>query len=172
MISGIRLVSVAAASAAVFSLSSVSAVAAGPCVSGAQVSDQVHSMVAGLRDDVTSGRGRSALAHAMVDTLHTYRGMDANSAAQRQALTEQLAALRHQLHTAGSKVERAALRLDIKALMEQRERGAFTAAERATIRTYLDALRHAVMAKTDTRVEGQDVAAAFRSLHTQMGCRP
>lgn len=170
MISGFRLAAVASASAVVFSLSAGSAMAAGPCVSGAEVSGQVHSLVASLRDDVKSNAGRSALAHAMVDTLHTYRGVDATTAAQRQALGQQIADLRQQLHTAGSKVERSALRLSIKALVEQRERGAFTAAERATIQGYLDALRHAVMNKTNTRAEGQAVSAAFKNLHTQMGC--
>ena len=135
MISGFRLAAVASASAVVFSLSAGSAMAAGPCVSGAEVSGQVHTLVASLRDDVKSNAGRSALAHAMVDTLHTYRGVDATTA-----------------------------------LVEQRERGAFPAAERATIQGYLDALRHAVIAKTDTRAEGQAVSEAFKNLHTQMGC--
>src|SRR4051794_4262984 len=129
MISGIRWASVAAASAVVFSLSSVPASAVGGGVSGAQVRPDVHDFVGGLADEVKSRPARSALAAALVATLHTYRGVDAHTAAERQALGQQISALAQQRRTADSKVEGTALGLEIKALVEQRERGAFTAAE-------------------------------------------
>jgi len=170
MISGVRIASVAAASALALSVSPVSAVAAEPCVSGAQVSAMVHDFVGSLRDDVTSRPARSAVAQALVQTLHTYRGADADTAAERRALGEQIAATARQRRDAGSRVERQALTLEIKALVEQRERGAFTAAEREDIRAAVAALKSAVVDKTDRRVEGQAVAEFFRELHTQLNC--
>lgn len=172
MISTVRLASVAAASAVVFSLSSVPATAVGGCVSGAQVRAEVHGFVEGLRDDVTSRPARSDLAAALVATLHTYRGVDADTAAERRALGEQIAALVQERRAADSRLERAALRLEIKALTEQRERGAFTATERAAIREAVDAVNNAVAAKSDTRAEGNGVAMFFRQLIAQYGCRP
>jgi hypothetical protein len=169
MVSVVRLGSVAAASALVFSFTTVSAGAAEACVPGAEVRERVHSVVAGLREDVPSASARSALAEALVDALRAARGVDADTAAERKALGEQIKALRAELAEGAGKVEREALRVDIKALVEMRERGAFTAVEREAIREALDNLRQAVVAKTDRRAEDRGVSALFKALGTHFG---
>jgi hypothetical protein len=171
MHSGIRLLSMAAASALVLSLSSASASAAEPCVSGAQVRSDVAELVADLRDDVKSSAARSATAHALGDALHTFRGVDADTAAERRELGEEISALAQQLNDAENLVERKALVADILALTEQRERGAFTDEERAELRAAVVRLKSTIVDRTDSRAEGQAVAAAFRDLHEQFNCR-
>jgi hypothetical protein len=108
----------------------------------------------------------------LVDTLHTFRGLEADSAAERQALGQAIAALARELRSAPSLVARKAIVADILALTEQRERGPFTAAERAELKAAVAALRDAVVARTNRAVEGRDVAAAFSALHEQFTCRP
>jgi hypothetical protein len=148
------------------------ATAADPCVSGAEVRAQVHELVASLRDDIAARSTRAHLAAALVDALHTFRGFDADSAAERQELGQAIAALARELKSAPSLVARKAIVADILALTEQRERGPFTAAERAQLKAAVAALKDAVVAKTDRAVEGRAVAAAFSALHEQFTCRP
>jgi hypothetical protein len=121
-----------------------SATAAEPCVSGAEVRAQVHELVASLRDDIGARSTRAHIAAALVDTLHTFRGFEADSAAERQALGQAIAALARELKSAPSLVARKAIVADILALTEQRERGPFTAAERAELKTAVAALKDAV----------------------------
>jgi hypothetical protein len=149
-----------------------SATAAEPCVSGAEVRAQVHELVASLRDDIGARSTRAHIAAALVDTLHTFRGFEADSAAERQALGQAIAALARELKSAPSLVARKAIVAEILALTEQRERGPFTAAERAELKAAVAALRDAVVARTDRAVEGREVAAAFSALHEQFTCRP
>jgi hypothetical protein len=148
------------------------ATAADPCVSGAEVRAQVHDLVASLRDDIGARSTRAHIAAALVDTLHTFRGFDADSAAERRELGQAIAALAKQLKSAPSLVARKAIVADILTLTEQRERGPFTAAERAELRAAVAALKDAIVARTDRAVEGREVAAAFSALHEQFTCRP
>jgi len=140
------------------------------CVSGAEVSAQVHTLVASLKDDVRSSRARSATAHALVETVSTMRGEKAQSPTERAALGEQVSTLAKQLHSATSKVEGKALVAQIVALKSQRGRGALTDAQRADIRAAVAALKVAVVSKTDTPAEDRAVAAAFKALHAQWTC--
>jgi hypothetical protein len=148
------------------------ATAADPCVSGAEVRAQVHELVASLRDDISAKSTRAHIAAALVDTLHTFRGSHADSAAERRELGEAIAALAQQLKSAPSLVARKAIVADILALTQQRERGPFTAAERAELEAAVAALKDATVARTDRAVEGREVAAAFSALHEQFTCRP
>jgi hypothetical protein len=99
-------------------------------------------------------------------------GFEADSAAERQALGQAIAALAKELKSAPSLVARKAIVADILALTEQRERGPFTAAERAELKAAVAALKDAVIARTDRGAEGREVAAAFSALHEQFTCRP
>jgi hypothetical protein len=164
---------VAAATLLIGGLSPVApAQAAESCVSGAEVRTQVHALVATLKDDVRSKSSRAQVAAALVDALHTYRGADADTAAERRGLGKEISALAKQLHAAPSKVARKAIIVQIHALTEQRERGAFTDAERAQLKAAVAALKNAVVAKTDGGAEGRAVAAAFKALHAQFVCTP
>jgi hypothetical protein len=148
------------------------ATAADPCVSGAEVRARVHELVASLRDDIPARSTRAHIAAALVESLRTFRGFKADSAAERQELGQAIAALAKELKSAPSLVARKAIVAEILALTEQRERGPFTAAERAELKTAVAALKNAVIARTDRAVEGREVAAAFSALHEQFACRP
>lgn len=171
MSSGFRIASVASAAALVFSLAPGTANAAAACASRSELHTQVAGLVHSLRDDVHSRPARSATAHALVDAIHTFRGVDANTAADRRGLGEQISALAQQLHTAGTSVERKALVVEIHALTEQREKGAFTAAERAQLRADVAALKNALVDSTNRRAEAGQVSAAVRALQAQFSCR-
>jgi hypothetical protein len=149
-----------------------SAAAADACVSGAEVRDQVHALIASLRDDVHSRSARAATRLAMVESLHTYRGHKATTPEERKQLGQEISALARQQRNADTRLEGKALSAAILALIEQRETGRFSSAERHQLRQADGAVRRAAVAKTDNRVEGQKVAAAFRALHTQFVCTP
>jgi hypothetical protein len=131
---------------------------------------QVSDFARDLRDDVTSQAARSATVDALVETVRTFRGVNADTAAERSALTEQILALAHQLKDATTAVERKALALEIKALNEQRDRGGITAEERAELRLALTALKNALVNSTDAVGEGQAVVAFVKSLQGQFAC--
>jgi hypothetical protein len=149
-----------------------SATAAEPCVSGAEVKEQVHALIASLRDDVHSRSARAATRLAMVESLHAFRGHKATTPEERKQLGKEISALARQQSNADTRLEGKALAAAIKALVEQREKGRFTADERRDLRSADAAVRRAAVAKTDHRVEGQKVAAAFRALHEQFVCTP
>lgn len=146
--------------------------AADPCVSGAEVRTQVRALVASLKDDVKRQSSRAHLAAALVDALQTFRGADADTAAERRELGEEISALARQLNDAPDRVARKAIIVQILALTEQRERGAFTDAERTQLNEALTALKNAVVAKTDGGAEGRAVAAAFKEIRAQFRCTP
>ena len=148
------------------------AAAAEPCVSGAEVRAQIQELVAGLRDDVKSQRARAATKAALVDSLRTFRGYRADSAEERQELGQEISALARRQSETNSRVEGRALAASIVALTEQRERGRFTADERDELRASLRSLRNAVVAKTSSDAERQQVADAFKALHEQFTCTP
>jgi hypothetical protein len=144
--------------------------AAAPCVSGQEVSAQVHALVASLKDDVKSPSARAATTRALVQTVRTMRGAKATTAEQRQGMGEQISALAKRLHTASNRVERKALVAQILALTEQRSRGAVTDADRAAHKAAVAALKAAVTARTNTPAEDRGVAEAFKALHEQWNC--
>ena len=108
----------------------------------------------------------------MIESLHAYRGHKATTAEERKELGQEISALARQQRNADTRLEGKALAAAILALIEQRETGRFTAAERHDLRLADAAVRRAAVAKTDHRVEGQRVAEAFRALHTQFVCTP
>ena len=172
MNSGIRIASMAAASALLLSFSPVSAEAAGgaaACAPRSEVRGQVADLVAGLRDDV-SAQGRSALAEALVQALRTWRGDEAETAAERQSLGRQLSELIAQRRASDTKIEAKALVVSLKSVRERREPGAFTGEDQAAVRAALEALRQAVVEKTDSRAEGRAVATAMRAIVAGLPC--
>lgn len=146
--------------------------AADPCVSGAEVREQVHALVASLRDDVHSRSARAATRLALVESMRTYRGQKAATAEEREQLGQEISALARQQRDANTRLEGKALAAAILALTEQREAGRFTAKERHALGLADSAVRGVAVAKTDSRVEGQQVAAAFKALHEQFVCTP
>ena len=149
----------------------------GSCDLGAvEVENRQHRTVPGrvasLRDDVKAKSTRANIAAALVETLHTYRGGDADTAAERRALGQEVAALGKQLKDADTLVVRKAIIVEILALAEQRERGGFTEAERAELKVAVAKLKKAVVARTHGGAEGRAVAAAFSALHEQFTCTP
>lgn len=170
MYSGLRIASVAAATGLVLSLSSTAAVAADSCASRSAVRTQVADLVRSLRDDVKSRPARSATADALVETVRTFRGAQADTAGERSALGQEISALAKQLKDASTLVERKALVLQIKGLREQRDRGGVTAEERADLRAAVAALKAALLDRTDSRAEDRGVADAVRELQAQFSC--
>jgi hypothetical protein len=148
------------------------AAAADPCVSGAEVREQVHALVASLRDDIAAKASRKHIAAALVETLKTSRGVQADTSEERRGLGQEIAALANQLKSAETRVARKAIVLEILALTEQRQRGPLTGEEREEIRAAVTALRKVVVARTHGGAEGREVAAAFRALHEQFTCKP
>jgi hypothetical protein len=169
--SAIRIACVATAAALALPLSSAAASAAESCASRSDIRMQVADFVHSLSDDVTSQSARSATADALVETVRTFRGANADTVKERSALTEQILSLAHQVKDATTPVERKALALQIKALNEQRDRGGITAEERAQLRLALAALKNALVGSTDTAGEGQAVVAFVKSLLAQFACR-
>ena len=170
MHAGIRIASVASAGALLRLPLTHGRLRAESCASRSGVRTQVADLVQSLRDDVTSRPARVATAHALVETVHTFRGKDAETAAERRELGGQISALAKQLQEAPTRVERKALVLQIKALREQREPGGFTAEERAELRAALAALREALVGSTDSSAEASAVADAVRALQAQFTC--
>ena len=170
MISGFRIVSVASAAALVLSVSPATASAAGPCASRSDVRMKVAELVHSMRDDVQSRSARSATAKALVEVDRTFRGAKADTAAERRGLGEQISAYARQMHDMAGPVERKALIALMHALTEERERGAFTAAERAGLRADVAALKEVLVGKTDRPAEARGVSADVRYLQSQYGC--
>jgi hypothetical protein len=152
--------------------SSATSSSADPCVSGQAVREQVHALVAGLHDDVHSTAARSAIRLELVQSMRTFRGSRADTAEERKGLGKEISALASAQRDANTRLEGKALAAAIKALVEQRERGRFTPAERDGLRAANRAVKRGTLARVDGRVEGQKVAAAFKAIHTQFSCTP
>lgn len=168
----VRIACVATVAALALPMSSTSASAAESCASRSDIRMQVADFVRDLRDDVSSQAARSATVDALVETVRTFRGANADTAAERSALTEQILALTHQLKDAATAVDRKALALEIKALNEQRDRGGITAEERAELRSALTALKNALVNSTDTATEGHAVSAFIQAFRAQLAPCP
>jgi hypothetical protein len=162
--------------AAVFTVSCVIPVAvaapadAARCVSGAQVRGQVATFVHDLRDDVRSAEARTAVRGAMVQSVRAARGVEASTPRERRGLGEQISALARQLKDAGTLVERKAIVAEIHALQEQKRAGRVTGRDLRRLRGDIGRLEHALVAATDTRGEGRQVAAFVHELMAQFSC--
>ncbi len=170
MYSGLRFASMAAASALIVSLTPASAVAAESCASRSEVRAQIGDLVHDLRDDVRSRSTRSTIARSLVETLRTIRGEHADTAAERRAIGEEMARRARELRNTEEKAKGRALRLWLEDLREQRERGALTAEERDELRGAVEALKQALVERTDTRAEDRAVSADVRRLQADFAC--
>lgn len=166
---GTRVASMAAASALVLTLTPASALAA-PCASRVELREQVAALRADMRDDITSRQARSATADAVHAVIDTFRGEDADTAAERESLGKQISAALKDLRSSHNRVERKALRAEIKALREQREKGRFTRAEREQLRAGLASLQGAVLSRADNPKERRELARDFRALRAELSC--
>ncbi len=154
-------------------VSGVPVAAAGTaCASNAEVRAEIQAFVEDIRDDVKSNRAREATGLALAESMRTYRGEKAETAQERAALGEQIAALASRQQETENRVEGKALAVAIRALTEQRERGPFTDEEREALGRSLAALRRAVVDRASNATEGQEIAAAFKALVAEFGYQP
>jgi nucleoid-associated protein YejK len=142
------------------------------CKSSGEVGQMISAFVADLRDDVKSKRARAATRTALVESMDTFRGERAETAAERRELGEQIAALARRQKQTGNPVEKRALATAVLALVEQRERGPFTAAERKELRGSIAALRRAITNRADGAQEREEISAAIRAIVQQYTCAP
>jgi hypothetical protein len=167
---GIRVASVAAAAVLGMSLPTGSAVAAEErCVPGQQVSAAIQALLDELRGEVPPSAGR-AVGHALKEAVQTFRGADADTAAERRQLGAEIRALVSRRADTESTVKRKAITVEVKSLQEQRERGRFTAAEKRELRAALQGLRAAVVAEADNPGVGRTLSAELRELLDDVGC--
>jgi hypothetical protein len=164
-----RMMSLAAASALVVTLSPVAASAA-PCDSRAQVREKIAELRSDMRDDVRSAHARSATAEAVHEVIDAYRGAEADTAEERQSLGRLISLELRKLRGTRNTVERKALGLEIKALREEREPGRMSAEERTALREAFADLKAAVLAKADRSAERRELAADFRVLRESISC--
>jgi hypothetical protein len=164
-----RMLSLAAASALVVTLSPATASAA-PCASRAEVREQIAELISDMRDDVKSAHARSATADAVHEVRAAYRGAQADTAEERENLGRQISAALAELRETENKVEKRALGLEVKALREERERGRLTAEDRAGLRAAFAALKETVLAKAGSRADRSELAADFQALRAQITC--
>jgi hypothetical protein len=150
-----------------------SAAADETCRPGAQVREMVADFVASIKDDVQSDRARGATRVALVESLRTFRGAQADTPEERRDLGQQISALARQQNNAETRLEGKALATAILALTEQRERGgAFNAEERQELRGSIATLKRAIVNQADTAAEGDQLAQAIRALVQQFTCKP
>jgi septal ring factor EnvC (AmiA/AmiB activator) len=143
------------------------------CRPGAEVRALVADFVASIQDDVKSQSARAATRLALVESVRTFRGARADTAAERKGLGEQISALARQLSEAENRVERKALIAAIHALTEQRHGGpGFTAEERQQLRGAIAGLKRALVHRADTPSEGRQLADAIRAIVQQFPCKP
>lgn len=169
MTRSLRVVSMAAASALVVTLSPAAASAA-PCASRADVRAQIAELTSDMRDDVKSVHARSATADAVHEVIDVFRGAQADTAEERQNLGRQISARMKEMRESRNEVEKKALGLEVKALREERERGKMSAEDRDGLKTAFAALRGTVLAKADRGVERRELAADFRVLRDSLTC--
>jgi septal ring factor EnvC (AmiA/AmiB activator) len=143
------------------------------CRPGVEVRAMVADFVASLQDDVRSKSARAATRLALVESVSTFRGTRADTAAERKGLGQQISALARQLSDAETQVERKALTAAILALTEQRHGGPnFTAEERKELRGAIAGLKRAIVHRADTAAEGRQLADAIRAIVQQFPCKP
>lgn len=164
-----RVASVAAASALVVSLSPLPASAA-PCGSRVEVREAMADLRADLREEVTSREARADVANAVRAVVETFRSADTEDAGERANLGRQISAALRELRGEDTRVEKAALGLQVKALRNDRERGRFTAQERKSVLASFAALKAALLPQADSGAERRELASDFRELRSQIVC--
>jgi nucleoid-associated protein YejK len=142
------------------------------CRSSSEVRGMVAAFVTDIRDDVKSHRARSATKKALVQSMRTFRGERAETAAERRELGEQISTLARRQKNTPNGVEKRALAAAVLALVEQRERGRFTAAEQKELRGSIAALRRAINKRADNAEERAEISAAIRQIVQQYTCTP
>lgn len=143
------------------------------CRPGAEVRVMVKDLVTSIHDDVKSQSARAATRLALVESVRTFRGAHADTAAERQGLGEEISKLARQLSDAENQVERKALIAMILALTEQRHGGpSFTTDERQELRGAIADLRRAIVKRADTAAEGRKYGHAISAIVQQLSCKP
>ena len=160
----------AVAASALVPLTVVAPADAARCVSGAEVRTQVSAFVHSLRDDVTSPDARTAVRGAFVESVKAARGVKADTAEKRKGLGQEISVLATQLKDAPGLVERKALIAQIHALQEQKRADEVTVEDVEAIAADLRKVRRAIVAKTDTGGEGQQVREFVHALMAQFDC--
>lgn len=140
------------------------------CLSGADVRGKVAAFVHSLRDDVASASARRETKHALVTSLRTARGAQADTGEERSELGQQIAALAKQLKDTSNVVERKALVEQIHALQIQKRADGVSGEDVKTLHADAHALAHAIKTKTDTEREDNQVAAFVHALMAQFAC--
>lgn len=130
----------------------------------------VSAFVADIRDDVKSDRARGATRKALVQSMRTFRGEQAQTRAERRELGQQISALARQQRHTNNAVEKRALATAVLALVEQRERGRLTAGERKEMRGSIARLERAVKNRADNAGERAEIATAIRQIVQQYTC--
>jgi septal ring factor EnvC (AmiA/AmiB activator) len=143
------------------------------CRPGADVRVMVKDLVTSIQDDVRSQSARAATRLALVESVRTFRGARADTAAERKGLGKEISAYARQLGDAENQVERKALVAAILALTEQRHGGPnFTAEERKELRGAIADLRRAIVKRADTAAEGRKYGHAISAIVQQLSCKP
>jgi hypothetical protein len=149
------------------------AVADETCRPGAEVRDLVAAFVADIKADVRSDRARAATRLALVESMRTFRGERATTAAERRGLGEQISAIARRQSETENRVEGQALAAAIVALTEQRRGGpSFNAEERQELRGAIASLKRSIVSRADTAAEGEELAQAIREIVQQFPCKP
>jgi hypothetical protein len=164
------LVVLAASAATLVPVASAGPADAARCVSGSQVRQQVSTFVHSLRDDVTSAPARAAVRGAFVESVKAARGAKADTPKEKKGLGKEISALANQLKDAETLVERKAIIAEIHALQEQKRAGEVTTEDVESIKTDLAKVKRAIVAKTDSKGEGKQVAAFVHALMAQFDC--
>lgn len=143
------------------------------CRPGAEVRTMVDEFVTSIQDDVKSESARAATRLALVESVRTFRGERAATAADSQGLGEQISALARQQKNAETRLEGKALAAAILALTEQRQRGGnFTAAEQQELRGAVADLRRAIVNRADNAAEADAFGQKIRAIVQQFPCKP
>jgi hypothetical protein len=143
------------------------------CRPGAEVRELVAAFVADIKDDVQSDRARAATRLALVESMRTFRGERAETAAERRGLGEQISAIARRQSETENRVEGKALAALILALTEQCHGGpSFNAEERQELRGAIAGLKRAIVNRADTAAEGESLAEQIRAIVQQFPCKP
>ena len=158
------------AAALVVPVTAAAPASAARCVSGADIRQQVSTFVHSLRDDVKSPEARSSAKAAFVQSVKAARGAKADTASEKAALGQEIAALAKQLKNATNLVERKALIAEIHALQDQKKSAATTSDDVQTLRTDIHRLGRSIQHRTNTAVEDKQVADFVHNLLAQFDC--
>lgn len=158
------------ATALVLPVAAAAPASAARCVSGADIRQQVSTFVHSLRDDVKSAEARNTARAAFVESVKAARGAKADTASEKAALGQEIAAFAEQSKNATNLVERKALVAEILALKDQKKSAPTTSDDLETLRSDIHRLGRSVEHRTDTAAEGRQVAEFVHALLAQFDC--